>query len=76
MLFRMGGTPLVENQSLLFIRPPPPLSFFLPSKRKNGGGGGRSDSRLRYIYIITPVKVEYGWILYEWADVFSRAEGE
>ena len=29
-----------------------------------------------YLYIITPVKVEYGWILYEWADVYSRAEGE
>ena len=23
-------------------------------------------------YIIAPVKVEYGWILYEWADVFRE----
>ena len=27
-------------------------------------------------HIITLVKVEYGWILYEWACVFSRAKGK
>ena len=36
-LIRMGGAPLVESWSLLFIRPPPPLSHH-PSVKIGGGG--------------------------------------
>ena len=31
------------------------------------------STKPEYIYIIARVKVKYGWILHEWADVFTRA---